>query len=124
MAGFDDRYWQSADGLKLHYRDYAGGDDRPPILCIPGLTRNARDFEEVAARLAGAWRVLAVDLRGRGFASRQHRRCHRHERRTAQKSDAAQRRSRRLTGAPNGTAKMNQITPQRLSHLRKQLPHQ
>lgn len=66
MAGFDDRYWQSADGLKLHYRDYAGGDGRPPILCIPGLTRNARDFEEVAALLAGAWRVLCVDLRGRG----------------------------------------------------------
>ncbi|MGN6621539.1 MAG: alpha/beta fold hydrolase [Sphingomonas sp.] len=66
MAGFDDRYWQSADGLKLHYRDYAGGDGRPPILCIPGLTRNARDFEEVAARLAGVWRVLCVDLRGRG----------------------------------------------------------
>ena len=66
MAGFEDRYWQSADGLKLHYRDYSGGDGRPPIVCIPGLTRNARDFEDVAARLSGAWRVLCVDLRGRG----------------------------------------------------------
>jgi pimeloyl-ACP methyl ester carboxylesterase len=66
MAAHEDRYWQSADGLKLHYRDYPGDDTRPPILCIPGLTRNARDFEEVAARLAGDWRVLAIDLRGRG----------------------------------------------------------
>jgi pimeloyl-ACP methyl ester carboxylesterase len=61
-----DRYWTSADGIKLHYRDYAGPHERPPILCIPGLTRNARDFEPVADRYAGEWRVLAIDLRGRG----------------------------------------------------------
>jgi len=61
-----DRYWTSADGLKLHYRDYPGREDRPPLLCIPGLTRNARDFEPVAEVFAGEWRVLAVDLRGRG----------------------------------------------------------
>lgn len=66
MADFADRYWTSADGIKLHYRDYAGPHDRPPILCIPGLTRNARDFEPVADRYAGAWRVIAIDLRGRG----------------------------------------------------------
>jgi pimeloyl-ACP methyl ester carboxylesterase len=66
MAAYEDRYWNSADGLKLHYRDYAGGDGRPPILCLPGLTRNARDFEGVADRLAGDWRVLAIDFRGRG----------------------------------------------------------
>ena len=67
MADWADDHWQSADGLRLHYRDYAGGaDGRPPILCIPGLTRNARDFEGVAARLAGDWRVLCLDLRGRG----------------------------------------------------------
>ena len=66
MADFADRYWTSADGIKLHYRDYAGPLDRPPILCIPGLTRNARDFEPLAERYAGEWRVLCVDLRGRG----------------------------------------------------------
>lgn len=64
---YTDGYWWSNDGLRLHYRDYAGSDQvRPPLLCIPGLTRNARDFEGLAARLAGAWRVIAVDLRGRG----------------------------------------------------------
>ena len=66
MAVWTDRSWTSADGIKLHYRDYAGAHDRPPILCIPGLTRNARDFEPVADRHAGEWRVIAVDLRGRG----------------------------------------------------------
>lgn len=66
MAEWQDRYWNSSDGLRLHYRDYAGPADRPPLLCLPGLTRNARDFEPVADRLAGAWRVLAVEYRGRG----------------------------------------------------------
>ncbi len=66
LAAYEDRYWWSQDNLRLHYRDYAGRDDRPPILCIPGLTRNARDFEPVADRLAGEWRLICVDLRGRG----------------------------------------------------------
>lgn len=66
MAKWADRYWNSAEGLRLHYRDYAGPHERPPILCLPGLTRNARDFEEVAARFAGDWRVICVDFRGRG----------------------------------------------------------
>jgi pimeloyl-ACP methyl ester carboxylesterase len=66
MAKWVDRYWNSKDGLRLHYRDYAGPAERPPILCLPGLTRNARDFEPIADRFAGEWRVLAVDFRGRG----------------------------------------------------------
>ncbi|RPF70816.1 alpha/beta fold hydrolase [Aurantiacibacter spongiae] len=65
-AAYSDESWQSADGLTLHYRDYPGRDDRPPILCIPGLTRNARDFEPVADAFAGEWRVIACELRGRG----------------------------------------------------------
>lgn len=68
MPPFADRYWNSPEGIKLHYRDYDGPHDRPPILCIPGLTRNARDFEPVAERFAGEWRVIAVDLRGRGLS--------------------------------------------------------
>lgn len=65
-AQYTDGYWWSNDGLRLHFRDYPGDAARPPILCIPGLTRNARDFEHVARRLAGDWRVICVDLRGRG----------------------------------------------------------
>src|SRR3712207_2630977 len=66
MASWSDDYWWSNDGLRLHYRDYAGDASRPPIVCIPGLTRNARDFEGVAERLAGRRRLICVDLRGRG----------------------------------------------------------
>ncbi|MDQ4419935.1 alpha/beta hydrolase [Sphingobium sp. DEHP117] len=68
MARYEDKYWWSNDGLRLHYRDYpadAENDGRPALLCLPGLTRNARDFEALADRLAGAWRVICPEMRGR-----------------------------------------------------------
>ena len=69
MAAYADFYWWSRDGIRLHARDYrpaVSDPARPPILCLPGLTRNARDYAELAGRLAREWRVLAVDFRGRG----------------------------------------------------------
>ena len=66
MTAYADRFWTSRDGLKLHYREYVGREDRPPVICLPGLTRNARDFETLAERLAGEWRVLCPENRGRG----------------------------------------------------------
>jgi len=71
MSGYVDRYWRSVDGLRLHARDYvgAGGDARLPVVCLHGLTRNARDFEHVAPAIAAQGRrVLAVDVRGRGLS--------------------------------------------------------
>jgi pimeloyl-ACP methyl ester carboxylesterase len=68
MAKWTDRSFNSADGLRLHYRDYDGPHDQPPILCLPGLTRNARDFEPVADRFAGDWRILMLEFRGRGMS--------------------------------------------------------
>ncbi|WP_286830605.1 MULTISPECIES: alpha/beta fold hydrolase [Kordiimonas] len=72
MTAYQDIYWQSRDGLQLHARDYpAMGDSRPslPIICLPGLTRNARDFEDVATWLAvQGKRTIAVDFRGRGLS--------------------------------------------------------
>jgi pimeloyl-ACP methyl ester carboxylesterase len=61
-----DGVWWSNEGLRLHYRDYPGAIDRPPIVCLPGLTRNVRDFEALAAALSPDWRVILADLRGRG----------------------------------------------------------
>ncbi|MCB2047075.1 MAG: alpha/beta hydrolase [Novosphingobium sp.] len=66
MAEFTDGTWTSSDGLELHYRDYPGREDRPPVLCLHGLTRNARDFADLADRLAGEWRVIVPEMRGRG----------------------------------------------------------
>lgn len=66
MAEYEDRYWTSSDALRLHFRYFDGDSSLPPIICLPGLTRNARDFEDLAARLAGKWRVLCPEMRGRG----------------------------------------------------------
>jgi len=71
MSAFEHRFWSSADGLRLHFRDWRGVEaasfaGRPPLLCLPGLTRNGRDFDALAARLAPRWRVICPDMRGRG----------------------------------------------------------
>lgn len=63
-----ERYYSSADGLQLFYRDFAPLSEptRLPVLCLPGLTRNSRDFTHVAERIRRDRRVLCADLRGRG----------------------------------------------------------
>lgn len=70
---FTDFFWTSHEGLPLHARDYAPAGDaqKLPVICIHGLTRNARDFEDLAPRIAATGRrVLAVDVRGRGQSAR------------------------------------------------------
>jgi pimeloyl-ACP methyl ester carboxylesterase len=69
-AGFVSRYYRSFDGLKLHYRDYPGPADASlTVLCMPGLTRNARDYETLAPHLAARCRVLVAEFRGRGLSA-------------------------------------------------------
>ena len=65
-ARYEDAFVTVADGLRLHYRDYPGAADKPPLLCLHGLTRNARDFADFAERHSPRWRVIALDFRGRG----------------------------------------------------------
>jgi len=67
MANVTDRWFESAEGLRLYYRDYAAAiPGRLPLLCLPGLTRDSRDFSDLALRLQPRRRVLSADLRGRG----------------------------------------------------------
>lgn len=69
MMDFVERSWTAPDGLELSGRDYAGaaGAAKLPVVCLHGLTRNARDFEQVAPAIAATGRrVLALDVRGRG----------------------------------------------------------
>ncbi|WP_286831077.1 MULTISPECIES: alpha/beta fold hydrolase [Kordiimonas] len=67
MADYTDEYFTNPDGLKQHYRDYnQAGDNAPVVLCMPGLTRNARDFEAIAEHLSDRCRVICVEQRGRG----------------------------------------------------------
>ena len=65
---YEDKTWTSADGLSLHFRDYAGPEsyDGPPVVCMHGLTRNSRDFAPLAEHIAATRRVIVPEMRGRG----------------------------------------------------------
>ena len=64
-------YWfDSHDGLRLYSRVYPGPAAAPVVLCLHGLMRNSRDFEELAGHLAARYRVIVPDVRGRGFSAR------------------------------------------------------
>lgn len=65
---FRERHYRSQEGLKLYFRDY--GDPvwkRTPVVCLGGVTRNSKDFDRLAPRLAATGRrVVCPDYRGRG----------------------------------------------------------
>jgi pimeloyl-ACP methyl ester carboxylesterase len=64
---FRERRYRSQDGRELYYREYGRRTPgRPAVLCLPGLTRNSKDFHEFALRHGSRWRVLCPDYRGRG----------------------------------------------------------
>ena len=73
MSAFEERRWQSRDGLSLYARDYpaVGEEAGLPVICLHGLTRNSKDFEEIAPVIA-SWgrRVVVPDVRGRGQSDR------------------------------------------------------
>ncbi|MEH6790792.1 alpha/beta fold hydrolase [Parasphingorhabdus sp.] len=66
QKSYQDIYWESDDGLKLHAWDYPSDSGKTPVICIPGLTRNARDFQHLGTIFHGERRILMLDLRGRG----------------------------------------------------------
>lgn len=69
--GYRDFFYSAQDGLCLHARIYGeAADALLPVVCLPGLTRNARDFHELALHLsrhaAAPRKVVVFDYRGRG----------------------------------------------------------
>lgn len=60
--------FQTADGPRIEFRDYAplGSTGGLPVLCLHGLTRNVRDFEELAPQISVlGHRVIVASQRGR-----------------------------------------------------------
>lgn len=76
MTDYTSRFLSAPDGLQLHARDYPpapGGETRLPVICLPGLSRNARDFHQFALLVSNGAsrprRVIALDYRGRGLSA-------------------------------------------------------
>ncbi|MEM9229855.1 MAG: alpha/beta hydrolase [Pseudomonadota bacterium] len=55
--------FETSDGVSLSYEDSGSG---LPVLCLPGLTRNARDFDDLATILPTDVRMIRLTSRGRG----------------------------------------------------------
>jgi len=69
VFGYEPVHFQTDDGLKLFARDYSQPRSAlTPLLCLPGLTRNSKDFATIAPWLAQTRRVIAPDFRGRGLS--------------------------------------------------------
>ncbi|MBY0563347.1 MAG: alpha/beta hydrolase [Hyphomonadaceae bacterium] len=69
IGDYRERVIATVDGLALYARDYAPVTPATgaPVICLHGLTRNSKDFEIIAPRIAACGRrVIAPDMRGRG----------------------------------------------------------
>jgi pimeloyl-ACP methyl ester carboxylesterase len=60
----------ASDGFALVAREWADGDSRMPLLCLPGLVRTSGDFAGLAARHGAGRRVISLDYAGRGDSAR------------------------------------------------------
>lgn len=59
-----ERRFSAKDGLILFYREYGHPASGPiPLLCLPGLPRNSKDFEALALGYASDRRVVYPDYR-------------------------------------------------------------
>ncbi len=64
---YDEKFIRAQDGIKLYLRDYNIADSSTsPIICLPGLTRNSKDFHKFAINFYKKKRVISIDMRGRG----------------------------------------------------------
>jgi pimeloyl-ACP methyl ester carboxylesterase len=72
--GFADLFYSAPDALKLHASIYGEGlTGTTPIVCLPGLSRNGRDFHELALYMSQREerprKVVVFDYRGRGLSA-------------------------------------------------------
>jgi pimeloyl-ACP methyl ester carboxylesterase len=51
---------------RVRYFEWGDPKAMRTIVCVHGLTRNAHDFDRLAERLSSTYRVITVDIVGRG----------------------------------------------------------
>ena len=72
---YKEHYYQTDDGLTLYLREYQAKNwshETLPVICLPGLSRNSRDFDKIASALSHQFdqnfRLITLDYRGRGHS--------------------------------------------------------
>lgn len=61
----------SPKGLhRMAYLEWGDPRNRDVVVCVHGLTRSARDFDDLARALSGRFRVVCPDVAGRGDSDR------------------------------------------------------
>jgi len=61
----------SPSGLhRMAYTEWGAPDNPRVLVCVHGLTRNARDFDDLARALSAHYRVVCPDVVGRGRSGR------------------------------------------------------
>jgi pimeloyl-ACP methyl ester carboxylesterase len=73
MTTHRDHFIRVPDGLSLHVREYGPDNSGTPVVCLPGLTRNLLDFEDLAVILLSpptSRQVISISSRGRGLSDR------------------------------------------------------
>ncbi|MGZ0189421.1 MAG: alpha/beta fold hydrolase, partial [Alphaproteobacteria bacterium] len=69
MSAYTDNSFKVLAGaryINIAYRDWGDADNPDVIVCCHGLSRNRKDFDDLAAVLSVKYRVLSVDMPGRG----------------------------------------------------------
>jgi pimeloyl-ACP methyl ester carboxylesterase len=55
---------------RIAYREWGDPRNRDVLVCVHGLTRSGRDFDELARALCGQFRIVCPDVAGRGDSDR------------------------------------------------------
>jgi pimeloyl-ACP methyl ester carboxylesterase len=55
---------------RIAYREWGDARNRDVLVCVHGLTRSSRDFDELARTLCGQFRIVCPDVAGRGDSDR------------------------------------------------------
>ena len=66
----------SPKGLhRMAYLEWGDPRNRDVLICVHGLTRSARDFDELARSLCDHYRVICPDVAGRASRTSSRTRC-------------------------------------------------
>jgi pimeloyl-ACP methyl ester carboxylesterase len=62
--------YRSGESHRMAYTEWGDPDNPKLLFCAHGLSRNSRDFDSLAAVMAGQYHVVCPDFPGRGLSEK------------------------------------------------------